>query len=256
MAGKDERKLAVLSFDLPSPRLYGPRAARSRRRNGLERLDLSDIFDEVDEELRAERARKLFRRYGGLMVAGAVLVVAAAGGWEAWKYRRDQERMRIAGLYLAAARIADAPSGGDRAAARADFATIAAEAGAGYRTLARLRAAALAADAGQGAEALGLWDSIAADSAADPLLRDVARLHWAGHEIDKGDAGQVEAHLQPLTAPGNPLRPLAEEAQALLDLRLGKTDTARDTLRRLSQDVTAPEGVRGRANGLLAQIGS
>ena len=44
---------------------------------------------------------------------------------------------------------------------------------------------------------------------------------------------------------------MAEEAQALLDLRQGHNDAARDTLKRLAQDVTAPDGVRGRANGLL-----
>ena len=216
---------------------------------------MSDIFDEVDEELRADKMRKLLQRYGGLLVAGAVLMTAAVGGWEAWKAYSARETARVAELYIAAAKIADAPAGSDRTAAKATLDKVIAEGGAGYRTVARLRTAAIAADAGQADQALSLWDAVANDSSADPMLRDIARLHWATHEIDKGDAAQVENHLRPVTAPGNPLRPLAEEAQALLDLRLGKKDMARDTLRRLSIDTTAPEGVRGRANGLLAQIG-
>jgi hypothetical protein len=216
---------------------------------------VSDIFDEVDEELRADRARALFRRYGGLLIAAAVAVTVGVGAWEAWKQYSARETARVAALYVKAAAAADAPGSPDRAAAQTDFDKVAADGPAGYRTLARLREAALASDAGKPDDALALWDKVADDSGADPLLRDVARLHWAIHELDKGDPAKVDAHLRPITAPGNPLRPLAEEAQALLNLRQGNKDTARDTLRRLAQDVTAPEGVRGRANGLLAQLG-
>ena len=35
-----------------------------------------DIFDEVDEELRAEKAKALLRRYGWLIVLGAVALLA------------------------------------------------------------------------------------------------------------------------------------------------------------------------------------
>ena len=65
----------------------------------------------------------------------------------------------------------------------------------------------------------------------------------------------LASRLKPLTVPDNPWRALAEEAQALLDLRQGHTDAARQALKRLGQDVTAPDGVRGRANGLLARLG-
>ena len=55
--------------------------------------------------------------------------------------------------------------------------------------------------------------------------------------------------------PTNPWHALAQEAEALLDLRQGQTDAARQALRQLAQDTTAPPGVRGRANGLLARLG-
>jgi hypothetical protein len=125
----------------------------------------------------------------------------------------------------------------------------------GYTTLARLHAAALKADAGDLQGALRLWDDVANDSSADPLLRGLANLEWAMHQIDTGDPMQVAARLKPLTDPNNPWHALAEEQQALLDLRLGKTAAAHDTLKKLANDVTAPQGVRGRAGGLLAKLG-
>ena len=46
---------------------------------------MSDTFDkEVDEELRADRAKLLLQRYGGLIVGAAILSVAVVGAWEAW----------------------------------------------------------------------------------------------------------------------------------------------------------------------------
>ena len=85
--------------------------------------------------------------------------------------------------------------------------------------------------------------------------RDVAALQSVLHQIDNGDPATLEARLKPLAAPDNPWHALAEEAQVMIDLRQGHNDAARDTLKRLAQDVTAPDGVRGRANGLLARLG-
>ena len=103
--------------------------------------------------------------------------------------------------------------------------------------------------------ALALWNDVAADTSADKLLRDLASLEWALHQIDGGDPALVAARLAPLAMADNPWHPLAEEAQAMLALRQGKNAEARDTLKRLAQDVTTPEGVRRRANGLLAELG-
>ena len=216
---------------------------------------MPDIFDEVDEDLRAERARKLLQRYGGLMVLAAVLVVAAAGGWQAWKWHEAKQTARVAQVFLTALDQAAGPPGDGRTAAAMELAEVERDGNAGYRTLARMRAAALKADSGDLAGADALWMQVAGDSGADRLLRDAAVLQSVLRQIDKGDPAVLTARLKPLMAPDNAWHALAEEEQALLDLRQGHNDAARDTLKRLAQDVTAPDGVRGRANGLLARLG-
>jgi hypothetical protein len=216
---------------------------------------VSDIFNEIDEDLRAERAKKLLQRYGGLLVAAVVLAVAGVGGFQAWKYYEAKQTTRIADTFIAAMRQADGPAGPGRQAALAGFAAVAAGNNAGYRTLARLREAALMADSGQLPGALALYDAIAADGSVDRLLRDLASLEWAMHQVDSGDPALVAARLGPLAAPDNPWHALAQEEQALLALRQGNKAAARDLLNRLAQDVTAPDGLRGRANALLARLG-
>jgi hypothetical protein len=182
-------------------------------------------------------------------------VVAGAGGWQAWKSHEAKQTAKVAQEFLTALDSAAGPPGDGRTAAALELANVARDGNAGYRTLARLRDAALQADSGETAGAEALWMQVANDTSADPLLRDVAVLQSVLHQIDNGDPATLDARLKPLAAPDNPWHALAEEAQAMIDLRQGHNDAARDTLKRLAQDVTAPDGVRGRANGLLARLG-
>jgi hypothetical protein len=216
-----------------------------------------DIFDEVDEELRAERAQQLLQKYGGVLFAVCLLVVAAVGGWKAWGWYQDRQDLNAATLYASASTRAEVAgaAGPNRPAAIAAFDAVAASAPDGYRILARLRTAGLMADAGDVQGASVLWDQVAADSAADPLLRDLASLTWCLYHADQGDPGLVEGRLKPLAAPGNAWRSLAPEQLALLDLRQGRTEEAKAQLKKLVEDTTAPSGVRGRASALLDRVG-
>jgi hypothetical protein len=100
-----------------------------------------------------------------------------------------------------------------------------------------------------------MWDQVASDSQADPLLRDAATLAWVQHQVDAGDPAAVEGRLAPLVGAGNPWRPLALEQQALLALRTGQDGRARDIFKQIQSDPLAPEGVRARAAGLLTRLG-
>ena len=206
-----------------------------------------DIFDEVDEDLRAERAEKLLKKYAGLLIAMAVAIVAAAAGWQAWtRYQRQQDT-------AAASRFVAAQEGSNALAA---LDQLAASGPQGYKTLARLRAATLKADAGDRQGAESLWNAVASDSGADPLLRDFASLMATGRDLDRGDPAQLEARLKPLADPTNPWSSLAREQLAMLDLRQGKVDEARKSLQALSIDIAAPSGLRARASALLTGLGS
>jgi len=218
-----------------------------------------DIFDEVNEDLRAERAQALFKRYGWVLIALVLLVIGAAGGWQGWRWWQTKRDMAAGTAFLAAMNLTQtagpATDAASRTAAIAAFDQVAATAPDGYRTLARLRAAALKADAGDLAGAAALYDQVAADSRADPLLRDLASLLWAQRQLDTGDPARLEARLKAVAVPDNPWHALASEDLALLDLRQGHTDAAKATLRGLASDVTLPQDMRGRASGLLNRLG-
>lgn len=219
-----------------------------------------DIFDEVEEDLRAERTRQLLMRYGGVMVAAAVAVVIAAAAWQGWRWYQARQDMAAARIFMQGYQAATpSPATGlpaDRAAAIAAFAKSAASGPEGYRVLSRLWEAALKADGGDPKGAAALWQQVADDGSADPLLRDYARLMGIARQIDSGDPGQLAMQLKPLAEATSPWHALAQEALALLDIRRGDDKSAIAALKALAADATAPDGVRGRANTLLARLGA
>jgi len=217
-----------------------------------------DIFDEVSDDLRTERAARLLRRYGGLLILAAVLVLLGVAGQQAYAWYQARENAAAATKYLAIGESIDAAgtniTNDQRTAGAKALTDFAATAPAGYRALARLRAAALYSGAGQLPAAEALWDDVAADGAADPLFRQIADLLWAQHALGSAPDADVASHLSGLTATGNPLHGLAQETQALMYLHEGKTDQAKALLSQIAADPGAPDGVRNRADGLLAKL--
>lgn len=218
-----------------------------------------DIFDEVDEDLRAERAQRLLKKYGWVIVAAGLAVVGIAAGWQGWEWWQHRRDLTAASAFLTAMDTAQAAGPGSdpttRQRAIQAFEQVAASAPDGYRTLARLRLAALMAEGGNVAGAAAIYDQIAADSSADPLLRELANLLWAQCQLGTADPNLLQARLKALAATDNPWHPLADEQLALLDLRQGHVAAAKETLQRLAEDPSLPQDLRGRASGLLARLG-
>jgi hypothetical protein len=217
-----------------------------------------DIFDEVSDDLRTERAAILLRRYGGLLIIAAVAVLIGVGAQQGWTWYQTRQNQEAATGYIGITdKIAGQGATPTNAQAVADAKSLtdfAASAPAGYRNIAKLRAAGLLVSAGNVMGAETLWNQIAADDAADPLLRDLANLLWTQHALGTAPDNEVADRLQPLTAPENPYHALAQETQALLYMNEGKTDSAKAIFSQLAADPTAPDGVRNRADGLLAKL--
>ena len=216
---------------------------------------MPDLIDEVNEELRAERAKKLAQRYGGIATGVVLLAIAGVGGWEGWRWYEGRQAGQAGQTFLATSREA-AAEGADLRVFAERFGAIAQGAPAGYRTLARLRAAALLAETGQLDAALAAWDALSRDQEADSLYRDLATVIWGLHALDTGDAAQIEARMAPLTAAGAPWRASAQEVQALAALKRGNTEQARRALQAVMTDVATPQALRDRAGRLLQGLGS
>jgi hypothetical protein len=212
---------------------------------------MSEIFREIDEELRRDNILKLWARYGRYIIGVgvvAVVIAALAVGW-----RQHQAGLRQAeGLQYAAA-AAEARKGELIKAADA-FSALAGEAGAGQAVLARLQEASLRARAGDDKAALSLYQALAHDGSADAPYRDLATLLSALLELKTADPKTVIADAAPLLAADNPWRFSALEITALAQLRAGDRAAAREAYKKLADDLAAPSRLRARAAEMSAAL--
>jgi hypothetical protein len=216
---------------------------------------LPDIFDEVEEDLRAERARKFWARFATPIFAALLLILAGVGGWQGWQWYQHREQTAAATAFMAVHRAAEA-EGADLPAMATRFEAMTADAPEGYRVIGLLRAAALKAEVGDRDAALALYDRVANDPAADPIFRNLASLMWVLRSMDTAEPAVLAARLAPLTTPDAPFSASARELAALVQIKAGQREEARRALEALAGDVTAPQAIRDRAGRVAAEIAS
>ena len=211
---------------------------------------MSEIFNEIDEDLRREKLKKLWDKYSVYYVAGVVLLVASVGGWRAYEHFESRKAAEIGAAFDRAVDLADDKKFGE---AQAAFAKIGADAPAGYSTLARLRAAATAAaqDANAGVK---LYDELAADTSLAPGDRDLARVRAASLLLETTGYDALLPRLEPAATPGGTYRHTARELLALSAWRANNATAAREWLEKISGDAATPASLRSRADALQALL--
>lgn len=204
---------------------------------------MTDIFHEIEEDLRRDRLRKLWDRFGGLIIAAAVLAIVAAAGWSGYKYWRHQQAVAASEAFQGALTLYDA---GKFPEAEAAFDAIAKTGPAGYRTLALFRAAAAAA-ARDKTSGVAAFDAIGADGRLPQLVRELALLRAALILTDIAGLPEVQQRVGTIASGTGPLRHSARETLALAQLKAGDLAAANKTATDMASDSETPSGVRSRA---------
>jgi hypothetical protein len=211
---------------------------------------VSEIFNEIDEDLRREQFKKLWDRYSIFIVAGAILIIAAVGGWRGYMYLEAKKAAEAGSAFEAAISLSDQ---GKSAEAESAFARIAADGSRGYRGLARLRAAAEAAKRDPQAAAK-LYDAIAADSTVSSSEQDLARIRAGGLLMESEPYAAMRPRLEPASGEDRTYRHTARELLALSAWRANDATAARQWLDMIGNDPRTPASIRSRAEALQALL--
>ena len=211
---------------------------------------MSELFDEVDEDVRRDQLKKLWEQYSLYIVAGAFLIIAAVGGWRGYQYLEAKKAAEAGALFDKASELSEQNK---HAEAEAAFTELAAKAPSGYRMLARLRAAAeLAQRDPQGA--VKLYDDMAADRSIGAPEQDLARVRAGALLLETSNYPNMLARLEPATVPGTTFRHTARELLALSAWRVNDTAAARQWLDVIANDGDTPPSLRSRAEALQALL--
>ncbi|MFZ0606274.1 MAG: tetratricopeptide repeat protein [Xanthobacteraceae bacterium] len=211
---------------------------------------MTDIFNEVDEEMRRERLKSLWDRYGTYLIALCVLVVVGVGVWRGYEWWQNKQAEKSGAAFEQAVELAE---GGKQQQSEVAFAKLATDGTAGYRSLARLREAAELAPTDRAA-AVKAYDAIAADTSQTQVMRDLAAVRAGYLLVDSASYSELLSRLEPLTAPDRTFRYTAQEILALSAWKAGDITAARKWTDMIMADPSAPAGTRSRAQVLSELI--
>lgn len=209
----------------------------------------SVILKEVDQALDEDRTWDFFRKNGAALIGAAVLIVGGVAGWQLYGHMRKEAAQRDALQFQSAVELHQE----NREAGRTALAAVAEEKS-GFSTLANLRRAASYAAGGERLKALEIYREIA-DSAAPRRIRELARLR-AGYLALADGRDAVMGDLDGLEQGDGPFSFYAKEILGIASLNAKDYESAAATFDELKLDLSAPLGVRERAEEFAALAAS
>ena len=203
-----------------------------------------NLFKEIDEDLRQQKYADLWNKYGKVLIGASialVLGVASIKGWEAYDINR---RATDSNLLSSALKSIDRANP-ENAVAVLD--NLIKNGTAGYSLLAQFNRAAIHAKKGERKKAIKNYLLIAEDMRIEKILRDMALIMSAHLSLANTDSNIFPGKLSKLINAENAWRHSAKELSALFAHKSGNEIKAHKLYKELSDDATAPSGIRSRA---------
>ena len=213
--------------------------------------DNSTFIREVNEDLRSDYMKALWKRFRFVILAVAIGIVAVTAGLRGWQYWKETTAARSGDVFLAALEKARS---GNTDAALTEFQELEKTGYGSYPVLAKMRAATVLADKGDAAAAIAAFSAIGKDVSQPVAIRDAARLRAAYLLIDNGSYADVSAEAEVLAVPGNPARHSAREALGISAYKAGDLKQAAQWFGDIAADNEAPNGIKTRAALMLEMI--
>jgi hypothetical protein len=212
---------------------------------------MTNIFDEIEEDLRKDRARRLWEKYGKVFLAVGVLIVAVIAGWRGYQGWQASQAAATGDRFMAAMTLA---TRGQHAEAARAFEQLTRDGTGGYPILARFRLATELAAAGDRDGAVRAFDALAADTSIGPVFQDLARVRAGYLLVDSAPLADLTRRLEPLAAAGGAFRNSARELLGLAAIRAGDAPAAARWFEAIVTDTDAGEGFRNRAGLALTVL--
>lgn len=210
--------------------------------------DTDSFIDEVTEEVRRDRLFGVMRRYGWIAILAVLLLV---GGTAYREYARATQSAQAQAFGDAILVALENDAAADRVAAldQIDAPTVE-----GAAVLDMLIAAEEALD-GNGTAAATRLNATAINGELPEIYRQIASFKALTRPETSLGAEERRVAFEAMATPGAPLRLLAEEQLALLDIEAGDTDAALTRLNALLTDSEVTAGLRRRASQLIVALG-
>jgi hypothetical protein len=213
---------------------------------------VSDLFEEVEEQLRSDRYRTLaLKALPWIVGITAALLIGVFGYW-GWDRYQGRAIDKASQAYADGVEAFDR---GDAARARQAWGEAAKSPAGGYKSLALMQLGGIEISERKIDAGVALFDQ-AAKAAPNEIIGDLARLKSAFALMDTKPYKELETRLTPLMGENRPYRVQAREALAFAKLMNNDSAGARGEFVVLKSLLDAPEGARARATAAIDLIDS
>ncbi|MBD3662457.1 tetratricopeptide repeat protein [Sulfitobacter aestuariivivens] len=210
--------------------------------------DTDSFIDEVNEEVRRDRLYGYLRRYGWIAILAIVLIVGGA----AWsEYQKAQARAQAEALGDAML----AALANDEGVSRVDALEAIDAPDRATGAVLRLLTAAEQADAGRTEDAVATLDAIASDGDVSAIYRQIAQFKSLTLQSDQTPVEDRLLAFESMAQPGNPMRLLAEEQIALIEIAQGKDTEAIARYQAIQEDAEVSSDLQQRALQVIVALG-
>lgn len=206
------------------------------------------FIEEVTEEVRRDRLFNFMKRWGWVPVLGVVLIV----GGTAW--REYQNAAETSAAQAFGDGILTALENEDSAARVTALDDLAAP-GADAQAVLQMLIAAEEGSNGDDAAAIERLQAVANNTDVPQIYRQIASYKAMARGADVLPVDERRSGFEALAVPGQPLRLLAEEQLALIEIETGDKDAALTRLQALVVDSEVTSGLRRRASQLIVALG-
>lgn len=206
------------------------------------------FIDEVTEEVRRDRLYMLLRRYGWIAALVLTLIIGGVAWIEVRKAQARAEAEALGDAMLAALAVNESAA---RAGALADITTASPQGAA----VLRLMTAAEQVQAGEADAAVATLETLAVDGEVPAIYRQIAQFKALTLQAGTTDAATRRVAFEALAQPGNPLRLLATEQMALIDIETGDTDAALERYQTILADAELTQDLQQRALQVIVALG-
>lgn len=213
---------------------------------------MTDIFQEVNEDMRRERAQKLWAKYSNYIIGAAAAVVIGVSGFVAYQHYQQQQNEATGTRFQDAIALAQGAKTTEAASA---LSALVKDGTPGYQTLARFRLAAETAT-DKVDDGIKAYDVLAADNSVGPLLQGLAKIRAGYLMVDTASYADIAAKIELLTAAGEPWRHSAREILGLSAWKAKDLANASKWYQAVITDKDVPADLRQRADLMLQLIAS
>lgn len=178
---------------------------------------------EVDEDVQKQRLQNLWHKYRFVVLGAVLALLLVTIGIEVYHSMRMRNSLEESDLFESAVVAAYR---GDKDNALKTLADLSQDGNTGYADLAQLKMAGILFEQDKTTEALQTLKKIMDNRWAPAELRAVATLSYVGHQVDGGNAAELQSLLAPLMKKGSAFYGSAAQLSAVLYIKEGNREAA------------------------------